>query len=141
MAWQRQLLRVNLSTLNCTLEPMNMDWAQSYLGQRGLGTKYLFEEIDSGIDSLAPANKLIFATGPLTGTMASTGGRYSVITKGALTGAIACSNSGGQFGAELKFAGYDMLIIEGCAKKPVYLYIENDRAKLIDADHLWGKTV
>ncbi len=141
MAWQRQLLRVNLSTLNCTLEPLNMDWAQSYLGQRGLGTKYLFEEIDPGIDSLAPANKLIFATGPLTGTMASTGGRYSVITKGALTGAIACSNSGGQFGAELKFAGYDMVIIEGCAKKPVYLYIENDRAELIDAAHLWGKTV
>jgi len=118
-----------------------MDWTQSYLGQRGLGTKYLFEEIDPVVDALAPENKLIFATGPLTGTMASTGGRYSVITKGALTGAIACSNSGGQFGAELKFAGYDMVIIEGCAKKPVYLYIENDRAELIDADHLWGKTV
>lgn len=141
MAWQRQLLRVNLSTLICTLEPLNMDWVQSYLGQRGLGTKYLFEEIDPGIDPLAPENKLIFATGPLTGTMASTGGRYSVITKGALTGAIACSNSGGQFGAELKFAGYDMVIIEGRAKKPVYLYIENDHAELIDADHLWGKTV
>jgi len=118
-----------------------MDWTQSYLGQRGLGTKYLFEEIDPVVDALAPENKLIFATGPLTGTMASTGGRYSVITKGALTGAIACSNSGGQFGAELKFAGYDMVIIEGCAKKPVYLSIENDRAELIDADHLWGKTV
>ena len=118
-----------------------MDWTQSYLGQRGLGTKYLFEEIDPVVDALAPENKLIFATGPLTGTMASTGGRYSVITKGALTGAIACSNSGGQFGAELKFAGYDMVIIEGCAKKPVYLYIENDRAELIDAAHLWGKTV
>ena len=141
MAWQRQLLRVNLSTLSCTQEPLNMDWTQSYLGQRGLGTKYLFEEIDPVVDALAPENKLIFATGPLTGTMASTGGRYSVITKGALTGAIACSNSGGQFGAELKFAGYDMVIIEGCAKKPVYLFIENDRAELVDADHLWGKTV
>ena len=118
-----------------------MDWAQAYLGQRGLGTKYLIEEIDPAIDPLAPENKLIFATGPLTGTMASTGGRYSVITKGALTGAIACSNSGGQFGAELKFAGYDMIIIEGCAEKPVYLYIEDDHAELMDAEHLWGKTV
>lgn len=141
MAWQRQLLRVNLSTLCCAVEPLNMAWAQAYLGQRGLGTKYLFEEIDPAVDALAAENKLIFATGPLTGTMASTGGRYSVITKGALTGAIACSNSGGQFGAELKFAGYDMLIIEGCALKPVYLYIQNERVELLSAEHLWGKTV
>ena len=69
MAWQRQLLRVNLSTLSCTQEPLNMDWAQSYLGQRGLGTKYLFEEIDPGVDALAPENKIIFATGPLTGLL------------------------------------------------------------------------
>ena len=80
-------------------------------------------------------------TGPLTGTPASTGGRYSVVTKGALTGAIACSNSGGYFGAELKFAGWDMIIFEGTSPKPVYLWIENDKAELRDAGHLWGKTV
>ena len=79
-----------------------MEWAQEYLGQRGLATKYFVEEVDPKVDPLSPANKLIFATGPLTGTMASTGGRYSVITKGPLTGAIACSNSGGYFGAELQ---------------------------------------
>ena len=73
-----------------------------------------------------PTNKIIWATGPLTGTMASTGGRYSVITKGALTGAIACSNSGGYWGAELKMAGWDMIVFEGKSPKPVYLYIEND---------------
>ena len=73
--------------------------------------------------------------------MASTGGRYSVITKGALTNAIACSNSGGQFGAELKLAGYDLLILEGKAPHPVYLHIENEHARLLPAAHLWGRTV
>ncbi len=141
MSWQRQLLRVNLTDLSCTIEPLNDEWAQAYLGQRGLGTKYLYEEIDPRVDPLSPENKLIFATGPLTGTMASTGGRYSVITKGALTNAIACSNSGGQFGAELKLAGYDLLILEGRAPEPVYLHIENERARLLPANHLWGKTV
>ena len=141
MSWQRQLLRVNLSNLSCAIEPLNEAWAQAYLGQRGLGTKYLYEEIDAQVDPLSPDNKLIFATGPLTGTMASTGGRYSVITKGALTNAIACSNSGGQFGAELKLAGYDLLILEGRAPEPVYLHIENERARLLPAGHLWGKTV
>jgi aldehyde:ferredoxin oxidoreductase len=84
---------------------------------------------------------MIFATGPLTGTAASTGGRYSVVTKGALTGAIACSNSGGYFGAELKFAGWDMVIFEGRSERPVYLYINDDQAELLPADDLWGKSV
>ena len=141
MSWQHQILRVNLSDLSCAIEPLNEEWAQSYLGQRGLGTRYLYEEIDPRVDPLSPENKLIFATGPLTGTMASTGGRYSVITKGALTNAIACSNSGGQFGAELKLAGYDLLILEGKAPEPVYLHIENERVRLLPASHLWGRTV
>ncbi len=73
--------------------------------------------------------------------MASTGGRYSVITKGPLTGAIACSNSGGYFGAELQFAGWDMIIFEGRSPKPVYLHVENDKAQLLPADDLWGKSI
>ena len=140
MAWNRKVLRVNLTNGTCNAEPLNMEWANDYLGSRGLGTKYLFEEIDPKVDPLSPDNKLIMATGPLTGTMASTGGRYTVITKGPLTGAIACSNSGGYFGAELKFAGWDMIIFEGKSAKPVYLYVENDKAELRDASHLWGKT-
>ena len=141
MAWTRKILRVDLTKGTCKSEPLNMKWAQEYLGQRGLATKYFVEEVDPKVDPLAPANKLIMATGPLTGTMASTGGRYSVITKGALTGAIACSNSGGYFGAEMKFAGWDMVIFEGKSPKPVYLAIEDDKAELRDAAHLWGKTV
>jgi aldehyde:ferredoxin oxidoreductase len=141
MGWTRKILRVDLSKGTCTSEPLNMEWAQQYLGQRGLATKYFVEEVDPKVDPLSPANKMIMATGPLTGTPASTGGRYSVITKGALTGAIACSNSGGYFGAELKFAGWDMVIFEGKSPKPVYLSIEDDKVELRDAAHLWGKTV
>ncbi len=141
MGWTQKILRVNLTKGTCKAEPLNMEWAQQYLGQRGLATKYLVEEINPKVDPLSPDNKLIYATGPLTGTMASTGGRYSVITKGALTGAIACSNSGGYFGAELKMAGWDMIIFEGKAKKPVYLLIQDETAELKSADGLWGKSV
>ena len=141
MGWTRKILRVDLTAGTCNAEPLNMNWAQEYLGQRGLATKYFVEEVDPKVDPLSPANKLIMATGPLTGTPASTGSRYSVITKGALTGAIACSNSGGFFGAELKFAGWDMIIFEGKSPKPVYLSVEDDKAELRDAAHLWGKTV
>jgi len=140
MGWQRKLLRVDLTAGTCKAEPLNMEWAHAFLGQRGLATKYLVEETYPKVDPLSPDNKLIFATGPLTGTMASTGGRYSVITKGPLTGAIACSNSGGHWGAELKMAGWDMIILEGRSATPVYLHIENDNAELVDASDLWGKT-
>ena len=140
MGWNRKLLRVNLTQGTCKEEPLNMEWANEYLGSRGLSAKYLVSEIDPKVDPLSPDNKLIMATGPLTGTMASTGGRYTVTCKGPLTGAIACSNSGGFFGAELKFAGWDMIIFEGKSPKPVYLHIENDKARLRDASHLWGKT-
>ncbi|MCB2101284.1 MAG: aldehyde ferredoxin oxidoreductase family protein [Rhodobacterales bacterium] len=141
MAWARNVLRVNLTAGTCTNEPLNMDWAMKYLGQRGLATKYLYEEIDPKVDPLSPDNKLIMTTGPLTGTMASTAGRYSVVTKGALTGAIACSNSGGFFGNEMKNAGYDMIIFEGKAPKPVYLLVQDDSAQLVDAAGFWGKSV
>ncbi len=138
MAWTRKILRVDLTNGTCTPEPLNMEWANLYLGQRGLATKYLAAEIDPKVDALSPGNKLIMATGPLTGTMASTGGRYSVITKSPLTGAIACSNSGGFIGNEMKMAGWDMVIFEGRSPTPVYLYIENEHAELCPADHLWG---
>ena len=141
MSWAGKILRVNLTTGTVKSEPLNMEWAQAYLGSRGLGTKYLVEEVDATVDPLSADNKIIWATGPLTGTMASTGGRYTVITKGPLTGAIACSNSGGYWGAEFKMAGWDMVIFEGKSAKPVYLYVNDDLAELRDASHLWGKSV
>lgn len=141
MAWTNKVLRVNLNNGTCQSEPLNLDWANKYLGQRGLATKYFVEEVDPKVDPLSPDNKLIFATGPLTGTAAPTSGRWSVITKGPLTGAIACSNSGGFFGAELKNAGWDMVIFEGKSDGPVYLDINNDQAELKDASDMWGKSV
>ncbi|HEX5390106.1 MAG TPA: aldehyde ferredoxin oxidoreductase family protein [Burkholderiaceae bacterium] len=141
MSWAGKILRVNLTAGTVAVEPLRMDWARAYIGSRGLGSKYLISEIDPKVDPLSPDNKIIWATGPLTGTMASTGGRYTVITKGPLTGAIACSNSGGYWGAELKMAGWDMIIFEGKSPKPVYLYINDDTVELRDAGHLWGQSV
>ena len=140
MSWTKKILRVNLTAGTCSAEPLNMQWANEYLGQRGLASKYLVEEVDPTVDPLSPDNKLIMATGPLTGTMASTAGRYSVITKGPLTGAIACSNSGGFLGAEFKNAGWDMIIFEGKSPEPVYLWINNEQAELRSAAALWGKS-
>lgn len=141
MAWTGNILRVNLVDETCVAEPLNREWAQLYLGQRGLATKYLTEEVGPKTAPLGPDNKLIFATGPLTGTMASTAGRYSVITKSPLTNCVACSNSGGFIGQELKNAGWDMVIVEGKAARPLYLYIENERAELLPADEVWGTSV
>jgi aldehyde:ferredoxin oxidoreductase len=134
-----KVLRVNLSTKKITTEPLRMDWAEKFLGARGLGSRYLIEEVDPKVDPLSPENKLIFATGPVTGTLATSAGRFNVVTKGPLTGTIAASNSGGYFGPELKYAGYDLVIFEGKADKPVYLWIYNDHVELKDASHLWGK--
>lgn len=141
MGWTGRVLRVDLGNGRCEGEQLNQDWAEQFLGQRGLASKYLMELMDPAVDSLAPGNVLIFATGPLTGTMAPTAGRYSVITKGALTNAIACSNSGGKVGAEIKLAGWDMVIIEGASPHPVWLWIDDDRVELRDARHLWGRSV
>jgi aldehyde:ferredoxin oxidoreductase len=141
MGWQGKVLRVDLSAGTSSVEPLNMAWANQYLGERGLASKYLWEGMDPKADPLGPDNMLIFATGPLTGTMSSTSGRYAVITKGPLTGAIACSNSGGKFGAELKFAGYDLLILEGRAASPVYLHIVDDKVEILPAEEIWGTTV
>ena len=89
MGSHQRALRVNLSTRECAVEPIPQAWLNNYLGLRGLATKYLMELMDPAADAMGPDNVLIFATGPLTGTMASTGGRFGVITKGPLTNAIA----------------------------------------------------
>lgn len=141
MSWQGQILRVNLTKGTAVAEPLNMEWANAYIGERGLGTKYLMENMDPKADAMGPDNVLIFATGPLNGTMASTSGRYAVICKSPLTDGIGDSNSGGKFGAFLKYAGYDLLLVEGRAKEPVYLHINDDSVEILPADELWGQTV
>ena len=139
--YQGVLLRVNLSEGTITKEALNLDEGIKFIGGRGLGTKILFDEVDPKVDPFSVDNKVIFATGPLSGTATPTGGRYMVITKSPLTGTIASSNSGGYWGAELKLAGYDAVIIEGKAAKPVYLNIADDSVTLEDASNIWGKLV
>ncbi len=139
--WIGKVLRVNLSTDKVSTEALDPGLAKDYIGARGLGTKIMTDEVDPKVDPLSPENKLIFMPGPLTGTFAPSAGRYTVVTKGALTGAIASANSGGTWGPALKFAGYDAVIIEGAAPKPVYLWIKNAKVEIRDASHLWGKDV
>lgn len=139
--WTGKILRVDLTRGVITKEDLNMEWARDYVGTRGLATRYLYEEMDPAVDPFSPENKLILSTGPLTGTGASTSSRYAVVTKGPLTGAVTGSNSGGHWGPELKFAGYDMVILEGQSPEPVYLWIYDDDVQLVSARDLWGRTV
>ena len=139
--FQGKILRVDLSTGNWKTEELDEAIAKKFVGGRGLGTWIMTNEVDPGVDALSPENKLIMITGPLTATPTPTGGRYMVVTKSPLTGTIASSNSGGYWGAELKMAGYDLIIFEGKSEKPVYLVIEDDKIELRDAAHLWGKLV
>ncbi len=141
MGWTGTILRVDLSDGKVTKEPLDRQMARDYIGGRGLATKILYDETDpKTTDPLGPDNTLILTTGPLTGTNSPTGGRYMVVTKSPLTGAIACSNSGGYVGPEMKFAGYDMVIFEGKSPKPVYLWVNNDTVEIRDAGKVWGKT-
>ncbi len=140
-AYAGKILRVDLGSGRTREEDVDPKLARAYIGGRGLGTKLFCDEVDATVDPLAPENKLILAAGPLTGTTAMCGGRFMAITKGVLTGAIACSNCGGNFGPEMKYAGYDMIILEGTASEPVMLVIDDGFAQVRPADHLWGKTV
>lgn len=138
-SYNGEVLRVNLTKRTICIEPLNMDTAVKYIGGRGLGTRMLLDEGCATVDPLSPENKLIYITGPMTGTAVPTGGRYMVVTKSPLTGMIACSNSGGIWGAILKYAGWDAVIVEGKADAPVYLEINDRSVKIHDASYLWGK--
>jgi aldehyde:ferredoxin oxidoreductase len=138
--WCGKILRIDLTGGNIRTEALDPEVAKKYIGGRGLGIYYLAKEVDPTCDPLAPENKVLMTTGPLTGTAAPTGARYMVTTKSPLTGAITCSNSGGFFPAELKKTGHDAIIFEGKSPQPVYLWVNGDRAELRSAAHLWGKT-
>ncbi|MBE9501334.1 MAG: aldehyde ferredoxin oxidoreductase family protein [Chloroflexi bacterium] len=139
--WVGRIIRVDLSGGDFIVEDLDPYLAMDYIGGRGLGTKILYDEVDPQVDPLSPENKLIFMTCPLTGTGALGGNRFAAVTKSPLTGTVTCPNAGGNFGPELKFAGYDGIIFEGKAPNPVYLWINNDEIEIRSAEHLWGKTV
>jgi len=139
--WQGKILRVDLTAGQVREENLDPKAAREYIGGRGLGVYYLNRELDPKNEPLSPENILIMATGPLTGTAAPTAARYMVVTKGPLTGAVTCSNSGGQFPKELKWAGFDALLFTGRANKPVYLWIDKGKAELRPAEPFWGQQV
>jgi aldehyde:ferredoxin oxidoreductase len=139
--WKGPIPRVDLASGSIKKERLNERFAHDYVGARGLGSKYYVDECDPAIDALSAENKLIYMTGPLTGTVASCSGRFEVVAKAPLTGTIGAANSGGHFGPELKFAGYDGIIFEGESKKPVYLLIHDDEVELCSAQDLWGMNI
>lgn len=133
------ILRLDLSNRKVSKEPLDLALAEDFVGGRGLTSALLYKEMDPAAGAMGPENKLMFGTGPLTGTGGPACARYVVVCKAPLTDTIACSNSGGFFGAELKFAGYDVLIFEGEADEPVYIWIDDDEVEIRPAKHLWGK--
>ena len=135
-----RILRVDLTTGSAITHPTEPDLARAYLGGRGLNVKRLWDEVPAHTDGLAPENKLVFGAGPLAGSLFP-GSRFNVSAMSPQTGILGDSNAGGFFGPELKYAGYDQLIIEGRAERPVYLWVRDDQVELRDASHLWGLDV
>ncbi|MDI6825297.1 MAG: aldehyde ferredoxin oxidoreductase family protein [Bacillota bacterium] len=139
--WTGKMLRVDLTAGATSVEELCPHDLRDFVGARGLGSRLLYDAGAYAVDPLAPENPLIFATGPLTGTYAPSGGRYNVLCRSPLTGAIAASNSGGYWGPELKFAGFDLIYVTGKATSPVYLWVSDGRAEIRPADGIWGRTV
>ncbi|GAB6159275.1 aldehyde ferredoxin oxidoreductase family protein [Desulfotomaculum varum] len=136
-----QLLRVNLTDKTVTKEPLPIWLFQEYLGGRGLGAYFLTKEVDPHCDPLGRDNKLIFMNGPFIGNLVPGGNKVCVTFKSPLSNTYSYSLAGGHWGPELKFAGYDGLIIEGKAEEPVYLWIDDDKVEIRPANHLWGKNI
>jgi aldehyde:ferredoxin oxidoreductase len=134
-----KILRINLSSGKVSTETVPEEIAADFIGGRGYGIRYLYDEIKPGIDPLGEKNKLLMLNGPLAGTMAQAVSRWMTCTRSPLTGTFARSVCGADFGAWLKFAGYEVLIIEGKADKPAYIHITPDGCKILDAREIWGK--
>jgi aldehyde:ferredoxin oxidoreductase len=136
--YKGKLLRVDLTSGKISLEPMKEEWAEKYLGGAGIAARILYDELKPGIDPFSPENKTLIMTGPVNGTIIPTASRVGAYCKSPLTGSFFHGTAGGHFGAELKYAGYDGIIIEGKASVPVYLWIDDDLVELREASHLWG---
>jgi len=142
-----KILEVDLTSQKIKKMPLDMDEARMFIGGRGLGAKWLWDHTKTGGSYLDPENPLCFMSGPLNGLPAPSTGRLTVVTRSASTfpksnpetTGICHTNTGGRWAPELKFAGYDAVIVEGKSEQPVYLWIDNDHVSLRDAGHLWGK--
>ncbi len=138
--WAGNILRVDLSNGKIEKEPLTEDLAYNYIGGRGINSKILYDETGPDTDPLGPDNRVIVGTGPTSGTLGLGTGRFTVTCKSPLTGILGDASGGGHFGAEVKFSGYDHIIVQGKSEKPVYLWVNDDEVVIKDAQHLWGKT-
>jgi aldehyde:ferredoxin oxidoreductase len=138
LGYQNKVLRLHMTEGTSSTEPLRMDFAEKFIGQKGLAIRYLYEELPSGIDALGPDNKLLFTTGPFTGTGVPCSGKLSVAAKSPATGTINDCSIGGHSANAIKYAGYDMIIVEGQAEKPAIVIIEDDKVTFEDAGELWG---
>ena len=134
-----KLLFVDLTNGTHEVEDLTEETAKQYIGGYGIGAKVLFERMKPGSDPLGPDNTLGLVTGLLTGVPVPGGCRYTVVAKSPLTGGWGDANSGGDFGPNLKFSGYDAIFLTGVSEKLAYLVVRDGQAELRDADHLWGK--
>jgi aldehyde:ferredoxin oxidoreductase len=135
--YANRIAHIDLTAKDVEYKEIPEDWARKYIGARGLGDRYVFEN-GPQVDPLSPDNILCFMNGPLTGTAANMSGRMAIVTKSPLTGTITDSHHGGWSAARLRWAGFDGLIFKGKADKPVYAYIENGKVDLRDASDIWG---
>ena len=134
-----QILRVDLTTGAVVKEPLIPELARDYLGGRGFAARILYDEVPANADPLGPENKVAVAPGPLSGTLSVSAGRVVFAAKSPATGGWGDANMGGHLAPEIRYAGYDAIILEGAASKPSYLYIRNDRVEIRDASTIWGK--
>ena len=133
-----KVLRINLTEMTAKHEPLPLKTARDYIGGAGFGIKVIYDELRPGIDPLGPENKLVFASGPFSGTRIPCASCMAVAGKSPLTNTIAVALSGGYFPTELKFAGYDVLIVEGKAERPAYVWIKDGEVRFRSAAALWG---
>ena len=138
LGYMGTMLRVDLTNRTVTREPLDEETARAFIGGAGYGTKVIHDEVPGDTDPLGPANKLVFMTGPLTGTAFPTTTRYQVCTKSPLTNMWLTTSSAGWWARDFKLAGFDGLIVEGKADAPVYLWINDGNVEVRDAAVLWG---
>ena len=139
--WAGTVLRIDLTKGKVVKVPLSSYFMKYFIGGRGVNSRVLYAEVGPEVDPLSPENRLIFGVGPLDGALVPGGGRWTVTAKSPLTGIHGDANAGGHWGAELKYAGYDHIIIEGKAKEPSYLWIDDDNVEIRNARHIWGKDI
>jgi len=136
-----KILKIDLSNREVKTLQLDKELAAQFLGGRGFNSKRLYDMVSPGLDPLSPENPLLIATGPLVGTMFPTASRFNISAKSPLTGILGDTNAGGHFASEMKFAGYDQIIIVGKSNSPIYIYINDDQVEFRDASHISGKDV